>query len=151
MTATHIGTCTNPACRRKRLYLDRKAARHDAKAQRAGGHMNTFPCPVNEAMWHVGHLPASVRNGTVPKGRYLSGKVPVFVTVEAGVVSVTFTDAKDAARLCDALLEAAEAAARRGDVAMMRRYTRLGHSVADACDRSALPDCNASAADARDR
>lgn len=60
-------------------------------------------------------------------------------------VQAIFADPRDAARVCDALLVAAEVALRERKQALADRYIKIGNSMADAMDRTNLPPINQTA------
>lgn len=109
--------------------------------------MNSFPCPAAKpgvAAYHIGHLPQSVRSGEVPKARYLRGRHRVVVQLaEDGMgVQATYEDPRDMARICDALLVAAQLAELDGKLTLKARYIRLANQTADAMAHSDLPPIN---------
>jgi hypothetical protein len=59
-----VRTC--PACG-KFCFLSRKAARRWAKHRFAADRPRPYRCATGGDMWHVGHLPANVRNGTITR------------------------------------------------------------------------------------
>lgn len=58
------------ACRPcdKQVFLSRKAARRvAARLATPDPRPRAYRCPVNEAQWHVGHVPAAVRQGVLTR------------------------------------------------------------------------------------
>lgn len=64
-TAGAIGWCSY--CE-KLLYNDRKRARAIARSHHP--RKGTYPCPVQQDMWHVGGIPRAVIEGHVTRGEY---------------------------------------------------------------------------------
>lgn len=123
----------------KQSSPSRRAARTRARSVPGGVHMSSYPCPHNPNVWHIGHLPPRVRQGTLERRRYLRGEFPASVEVVGMAVQVTWTDPRDAARCVDALMAAAILAHDRGNLTLAARYVKLGDQLADACDHSAVP------------
>lgn len=149
---SHIAVCI--PCGNKRSYVTRSKAR--TVARRLHSRAGTFRCPHvpdgGLVVYHVGHLPQRVRSGQVSKDRYLDGSgIRVRVEVAGVAVRVTWSDPRDAARACDALLAAAELAASQGKGTLMRRYVVMANDLADAMDRTDLPPINPSPVVARER
>lgn len=139
----------------KRSYPSRADAKAAAQRHPDTAKMSAFPCeddPAAPPHYHIGHLPPSVRNGTVSKAKYLGGKPRVRMTTEADgmAVLVRYEDPKDVARICDALLVAAEAAQRAGKPSLVARYVAIANATADAADRAPLPPCNPTPTAARE-
>lgn len=57
-----IGRCE--PCR-KVIYLSRKVARWAARLFPEGSRPRAYRCPATPAHWHIGHVPAAVRQGTL--------------------------------------------------------------------------------------
>ncbi len=55
----HDSSC---AVHRKRLYASRARARKAARHAH-GEHLREYRCDQQDDMWHIGHLPADVRQG----------------------------------------------------------------------------------------
>lgn len=131
----------------KRSYLTRSDARRAARAVPGPVHMNSYLCPAADLefpAYHIGHLPQSVRSGMLPKPRYLRGEHRVAVRLGADGVSlqVTYSDPRDAARICDALLVAAQLAELDSKPTLRDRYIRLANQTADAMAHSDVPSIN---------
>lgn len=62
-TSRAIGSCESCG---KLSYTTKKIARQAARKLK-GGHMNAYPCPVSEKLWHVGHLSKYVIDGNASR------------------------------------------------------------------------------------
>lgn len=65
--AVRVGTCTYCG---KVIFLCRKAARVAARSLTGGGRPRAYRCLVNADHWHVGHIPAAVRQGTIGREQW---------------------------------------------------------------------------------
>lgn len=53
---------------RKLMYIDRKAARHVAKAHPQ--HKSPYRCPYNDMWWHIGGLPRDIVKGHFTRAEF---------------------------------------------------------------------------------
>lgn len=51
----------------KGCYTTRSGAR--AAAKKVGKELRAYQCPVNQWVWHFGHLPKSVLRGRITRGQ----------------------------------------------------------------------------------
>lgn len=51
----------------KDKFETRRIARDAAKARHPGERLSAYRCPLDEDVWHYGHLKAVVRNGHLPR------------------------------------------------------------------------------------
>lgn len=61
----------------KQIYLSRGVARINAKRYPADSRPRPYRCPHNDEHWHIGHVPAAVRNGDITRAdwdRWRRGK-----------------------------------------------------------------------------
>lgn len=73
--AVCVGHCAPE--RGKVIYLSRKTAKVAARKTPpgGGGALRPYPCPHADH-WHVGHIPAAVRQGEITKEQWLARRRP---------------------------------------------------------------------------